>query len=173
MWQCVSTWEIVWEFMKAMSIEKTANSFVTYAIGIAKIYLAWGITCIPMCTLSNWVDALLLQRNESVCLCINVCMHIYIYTHTCVCFFYILIGMCVCIYIYRYTSVDMCVLVCVCMCIYIYIYIYRYVYTYLFSNISSTESNVKIHIGRLSTAVDRLSTKWKSVLSDKIKWDFF
>ena len=44
--------------------------------------------------------------------------------------------------------------------------------SHLSSNISSTESHVKIRIGEL-TAVDRLSILLKSDLSDKIKQEFF
>ena len=40
---------------------------------------------------------------------------------------------------------------------------------YVSSNISSTESGINIRIGKAWTAVDRLSTVWKSDLSDKIK----
>ena len=45
--------------------------------------------------------------------------------------------------------------------------------TYLSSNISSTESDVKIHLEMATTDVDRLSIIWKSDTSDKIKRDFF
>ena len=44
---------------------------------------------------------------------------------------------------------------------------------YLGSNISSTESDVNIHIGNSWTAIDRLLTIWKSDLSNKIKEEFF
>ena len=40
-------------------------------------------------------------------------------------------------------------------------------FTYLGSNISSTESGVNILF------IYKLSVKWKSDSSDKIKWDFF
>ena len=40
------------------------------------------------------------------------------------------------------------------------------------SNISSTESNVKILIGKAWAAIDRLSIIWKSDLPDKIIWEF-
>ena len=43
---------------------------------------------------------------------------------------------------------------------------------YLGSNISSTESNVNVHISEAWTAIDRLTTIWKSDLSDKIKQEF-
>ena len=45
--------------------------------------------------------------------------------------------------------------------------------TYLGSNISSTESDVKIHIGKARTAIERLPTIWKYDLFDKIKQEFF
>ena len=45
--------------------------------------------------------------------------------------------------------------------------------TYLGSNISSTESDVNIHIVKAWTATDWLLIICKSVLSDKIKWDSF
>ena len=41
------------------------------------------------------------------------------------------------------------------------------------SNILSTESNVNISTGKAWTALGRLTTIWKSDLSDKIKWEFF
>ena len=37
------------------------------------------------------------------------------------------------------------------------------------SNISSTESDVNIHVEKVCTSIDRLSTKWKSDPSDKMK----
>ena len=40
---------------------------------------------------------------------------------------------------------------------------------YLGSNISSTESNVKVCIGKIGSAIDRLKTVFKSYLSDKVK----
>ena len=46
-------------------------------------------------------------------------------------------------------------------------------FTYLGSNISSTESDVNIRIGKAWTAIDRLSIIWKSDLSDKIKRELF
>ena len=46
-------------------------------------------------------------------------------------------------------------------------------FTYLSSNISSTESNVKICIDKAWTAIDMLTTLWKSDPSDKIKLEFF
>ena len=47
-------------------------------------------------------------------------------------------------------------------------------FTYLGSNISSTESNINICIGKAYTALNRLlSTRWKSNFSDKINQDFF
>ena len=42
-------------------------------------------------------------------------------------------------------------------------------FTYLGNNISSTESNVSIWIGKESTAIDRFMIIWKSGLSDKKK----
>ena len=41
---------------------------------------------------------------------------------------------------------------------------------YLDSNISSTESNICIYIGKSVTAMDKWSNIWKFYLSDKIKW---
>ena len=46
-------------------------------------------------------------------------------------------------------------------------------FTYLCSNISLTESDVDIRIGKAGAAIDRLLVKWKSDLSDKIKLEFF
>ena len=43
-------------------------------------------------------------------------------------------------------------------------------FLYLGSNISSTKSNVSIHIGKTLTAIHKLSTIYKSDLSGKIKW---
>ena len=40
------------------------------------------------------------------------------------------------------------------------------------SNISSTENDVNIHIGKAWTVIDRLSTEWKSDLFDEIKREF-
>ena len=45
--------------------------------------------------------------------------------------------------------------------------------TYLGSKISSTKNDVRICIGKLWTALDKLSTIWNSDLSDEIKWEFF
>ena len=45
--------------------------------------------------------------------------------------------------------------------------------TYLDSNISSTESNVNIHLLKVWTAIDKSSIIWKSHLFNKIKRDFF
>ena len=42
-------------------------------------------------------------------------------------------------------------------------------FIYLGSNISSTESDFNILIGKAWTTIDRLMTIWKSDLSDKIK----
>ena len=41
-------------------------------------------------------------------------------------------------------------------------------FTYLTSSISSTESDVNMHLVKAWTAIDRLS-----IISDKIKWNFF
>ena len=41
------------------------------------------------------------------------------------------------------------------------------------STISSTESDVNMHIGKIWSAIDGLMTIKKSDLSDKIKWKFF
>ena len=46
-------------------------------------------------------------------------------------------------------------------------------FTYFGSNISSTESDIKICIANMWTAIDRLSIIWKPGLSDKIKRDSF
>ena len=40
------------------------------------------------------------------------------------------------------------------------------------SNISSTESELNLHIGMMLTAIERLSIIWNLDLSGKIKWDF-
>ena len=45
--------------------------------------------------------------------------------------------------------------------------------TYLSSNISSTENDVNICIGKAWTATDKLLIIWKSDLSNEIKQDFF
>ena len=45
-------------------------------------------------------------------------------------------------------------------------------FKYHISNITSTESDVSIHLGKMWTAIDRLSIIWKSDLFDQIK-DFF
>ena len=46
-------------------------------------------------------------------------------------------------------------------------------FTYLGSNISSTESNINIHLAKAWIAIDRLSIISKSDVFDKIKRDFF
>ena len=46
-------------------------------------------------------------------------------------------------------------------------------FTYLGSNISSTESDVNICIGKVLAASDMLTTIWKSGVFDKIKQEFF
>ena len=46
-------------------------------------------------------------------------------------------------------------------------------FAYLGSNITSTENDVNIITGKAWTAVDSLSTIWKSDLSDKLKLEFF
>ena len=46
-------------------------------------------------------------------------------------------------------------------------------FTYLGSNISFTESDVNIRLAKACTAINRLSIKWVSDQSDKIKRDFF
>ena len=46
-------------------------------------------------------------------------------------------------------------------------------FTYLAIRVSSTESNVRLRLIKVSTAIDRLSSIWKSDLSDEIKRDFF
>ena len=45
-------------------------------------------------------------------------------------------------------------------------------FKYLGSNISSTKSNINIHIGKAWNAIDKLSIMWKSDLSNKIKQNF-
>ena len=45
-------------------------------------------------------------------------------------------------------------------------------FTYVGNNISSTESNVNIGIGKAWTAIDKLSIIWKSDITDNIKRDF-
>ena len=40
------------------------------------------------------------------------------------------------------------------------------------SNISFTESDISIYIGKAWTAIERLSIKSKFDLSDKIRWEF-
>ena len=45
-------------------------------------------------------------------------------------------------------------------------------FVYLGSNISSTDHNVKAHIGQVWTVNEKLTTIWTSDLSDKIKWEF-
>ena len=42
-------------------------------------------------------------------------------------------------------------------------------FTYHNSNISSTESNVHIHLAEVWNAIDRLSLTWKSDIFDEIK----
>ena len=46
-------------------------------------------------------------------------------------------------------------------------------FTYLRSSGSSTENDIDMRLAKAWTAVDRLLVIWKSVLSDKIKCDFF
>ena len=46
-------------------------------------------------------------------------------------------------------------------------------FAYFGCNISLTERDPNIHIGKVSTAIDKLTITWKSDLSDKIKWEFF
>ena len=46
-------------------------------------------------------------------------------------------------------------------------------FTYLSSNISSIESNVKIHLAKAWTVIDKLSIIRKFDISDKSKRDFF
>ena len=46
-------------------------------------------------------------------------------------------------------------------------------FMYLRSSVSSTESDVTIHLEKAWTAIGRLLIIWKSDLSDKIKHDFF
>ena len=44
-------------------------------------------------------------------------------------------------------------------------------YMYLGSNISFTENDIYILIGKPCTAIDRLSTIWECDHSEKIKWE--
>ena len=46
-------------------------------------------------------------------------------------------------------------------------------FTYLGSNISFTESNLNVRLVKAWNAIDKVSIKWKSNLSDIIKRDFF
>ena len=46
-------------------------------------------------------------------------------------------------------------------------------FIYVGSNISSTERDVNIHIGKVWNVIDRLMTIWKSDLPYKIKQEFF
>ena len=46
-------------------------------------------------------------------------------------------------------------------------------FVYFGSNISSTENDVNIHIDKTWTAIESLSTIWKSDLSCKIKLEFW
>ena len=45
-----------------------------------------------------------------------------------------------------------------------------YKFTYLSSSVSSTESDINMHLVKARTAIDSLSIIWKSDLSDGIKW---
>ena len=45
-------------------------------------------------------------------------------------------------------------------------------FTYFSSNISSTESDMNIHLVKMWNAIDRLSILWKSDFTNKIKQDF-
>ena len=61
--------------------------------------------------------------------------------------------------------------VCVCMCVY---NIYNDIYIYnCDSNISFTERDNNICMGKMLTTIDRLLIILKSDPSNKIKWDFF
>ena len=51
--------------------------------------------------------------------------------------------------------------------------IFVYQYMNLGSNISPTECDVNKHIDEVLIAVDRLTSLWKSDLSDKLKWEVF
>ena len=46
-------------------------------------------------------------------------------------------------------------------------------FTYLGSNISSTESDLIIYMGKALTAINKLRIIWISDLSDEMKWNFF
>ena len=56
---------------------------------------------------------------------------------------------------------------------YIYIYIYIYKFTYLGSSVESTEKDIETRLTKAWTAINRLSTIWKSDLTDKMKRSFF
>ena len=62
------------------------------------------------------------------------------------------------------------------MYIHAYIYIYIYIYdkfTYLGSSVESTEKDIETRLTKAWTAINRLSTIWKSDLTDKMKRSFF
>ena len=46
-------------------------------------------------------------------------------------------------------------------------------FTYLGSRVSSTEKDIGTQLTKAKTAIDRLSIKWRSDLTDKIKRSFF
>ena len=46
-------------------------------------------------------------------------------------------------------------------------------FTYLGSCVSSTENDINMRLAKAWTAIDKLSTIWKSELSDKIKHNIF
>ena len=100
---------------------------------------------------------------------IYVYIYIYIYTHS---YIYIYIYAHTYIYIYTHTH---------------YIYIYtgdistlegtplKLVdkFTYLGSSVESTEKDIETRLTKAWTAINRLSTIWKSDLTDKMKRSFF
>ena len=55
----------------------------------------------------------------------------------------------------------------------LYIYIYIYIYVYIGSSVESTEKDIETRLTKAWTAINRLSTIWKSDLTDKMKRSFF
>ena len=77
-----------------------------------------------------------------------ICIYVYIYA-------YIYIYIYICIYIYIY------------ICIYMYIYMHIYIYVYIYMYVDVTR------LTKAWTAINRLSIKWKSDLTNKMKRSFF
>ena len=63
--------------------------------------------------------------------------------------------------VYIYVCVCMCVCIYICMCV------------YLGSSVESTEKDIETRLTKAWTAINRLSTIWKSDLTDKMKRSFF